>query len=182
MAECGQCRMLQRSQLSPLPNTYDNRLILQQIVSGAMTAPSLHFARLIKHQRKGNVRTRITGKEGFTLIELMIVIVIIGTLASMAVATWQNRKEDAIIAGMKSDLRNLAAAEEAYLADNAAYTSDTGDLEFRLSPDVVLTLQADEDGWTARATHPATSKECALAVGAIAPLSPARGEGLVWCE
>ena len=128
------------------------------------------------------MRTRITAKDGFTLIELMIVIVIIGVLASMAISTWQNRKADAIIAGMKSDLRNLAAAEEAYLVDNTTYTSDTDDLAFRLSPQVVLTLQADQKGWTARATHPATSKECGLFVGGIAPLSPARGEGIVWCE
>jgi prepilin-type N-terminal cleavage/methylation domain-containing protein len=147
-----------------------------------MTAPSVHFARSSHTRGKGTVRTRITGKDGFTLIELMIVIVIIGILASMAVSTWQNRKADAIIAGMKSDLRNLAVAEEAYLVDNATYTSDTDDLAFRLSPQVVLTLQADQDGWTARATHPAISKECGLFVGRIAPLSPARGEGIVWCE
>ena len=128
------------------------------------------------------MRTRITTRDGFTLIELMIVIVIIGILASMAVSTWQSHKEDAIVAGMKSDLRNLATAEEAYLADNAAYTSDTGDLDFRLSPNVVVTLQANPAGWTAKTTHPATAKECALAIGGIAPLSPARGEGIVWCE
>jgi prepilin-type N-terminal cleavage/methylation domain-containing protein len=128
------------------------------------------------------VRTRITTRDGFTLIELMIVIVIIGILASMAVSTWQHHKEDAIIAGMKSDLRNLATAEEAYLADNATYTSDTDDLSIRLSPNVVVTLQADLTGWTAKTTHPATAKECALAIGGIAPLSPARGEGIVWCE
>jgi prepilin-type N-terminal cleavage/methylation domain-containing protein len=128
------------------------------------------------------VRTRIAGKDGFTLIELMIVIVIIGILAAMAMATWQNRKTEAIVAGMKSDLRNLAVAQEAYLVDNATYASDPDDLEFRSSPDVALTLQADQDGWAARATHPTTSKECGLFVGGIAPLSPARGEGIVWCE
>ena len=121
-------------------------------------------------------------KCAFTLIELMIVIVIIGILAAMAMATWQNRKEEAIIAGMKSDLRNLAAAEEAYLVDNTTYASDPDDLEFRSSPDVVLTLQADQDGWAARATHPGPAKECALFVGDISSLSPARGEGIVWCE
>ena len=77
---------------------------------------------------------------------------------------------------------HLATAEEAYLADNAAYTSDTDDLSIRLSPNVVVTLQAGPTGWTAKTTHPATAKECALAIGGIAPLSPARGEGIVWCE
>lgn len=128
------------------------------------------------------MRTRIVGKDGFTLTELMIVIVIIGILAAMAVATWHNRKEEAIIAGMKSDLRNLASAEESYYVDNATYTSNADDLEFRSSPDVVVTLQADVDGWTAKLTHPSAAKECGMYVGAIAPLSPARGEGIVWCE
>lgn len=128
------------------------------------------------------MRTRITARDGFTLIELMVVIVIIGILASMALATWQNRKEEAIVAGMKTDLRNLAAAEESYYVDNKAYASDTDDLEFRSSPNVVVTLQADPDGWTANASHPSTTKECGMFVGAISPLSPARGEGIVWCE
>lgn len=128
------------------------------------------------------MRTRITASDGFTLIEVMIVIVIIGILASMAMATWQNRKEEAIVAGMKSDLRNIASAQESYYVDNGAYTSDTNDLEFRSSPDVVVTLQANPNGWTANTTHPTTTKECGMYVGAIAPLSPARGEGIVWCE
>lgn len=142
----------------------------------------MHVSEATNTRRKAIVRTRITTRDGFTLIEVMIVIVIIGILASMAMATWQNRKTEAIVAGMKSDLRNLAAAEEAYYVDNKTYASDVDDLAFRSSPEVVLTLQADEDGWTARATHPATARECGLFVGAIAPLSPARGEGIVWCE
>jgi type IV pilus assembly protein PilA len=128
------------------------------------------------------VRTRITASDGFTLIELMIVIVIIGILASMAVAAWRNQKEEAIVAGMKSDLRNLAAAQESFYVDNSTYTSDTDDLEFRSSPDVVVTLQADPNGWAANTTHPTTTRECGMYVGKIAPLSPARGEGIVWCE
>ena len=180
MAECLQCRLLQRVAAGGSTHWYDNRLILLQIVRDGMTAPSLHSAQ--RHYRKGAMRTHITTKDGFSLIELMIVTVIIGILASMVMATWRNGKTEAIIASMESDLRSLAVAEEAYLVDNMTYTSDTGDLEFRSSPDVVLTLQADLDGWTARATHPAVSKECGLFVGAIAPLSPARGEGIVWCE
>lgn len=128
------------------------------------------------------MRRHLAGRQGLTLIELMIVILIIGILASMALATWQSRKTEAIVAAMKSDLRNLAAAQEAYRTDHLAYTADAGELDFRSSPDIVLTLQADEDGWTAKASHPTSSKECALSVGDIAPLSPARGEGIVWCE
>jgi type IV pilus assembly protein PilE len=128
------------------------------------------------------VRTQLRKKDGFSLIELLISIVIIGILASMSVTIWNKRKEEAFLAGMKSDLRNLAVAEEAYFTDHAAYTSDTDDLVFRSSPNVVFTLQADQDGWAGNASHPAVSVECALFVGNIAPLSPARREGIVWCE
>ena len=54
-------------------------------------------------------------KKGFTLIELLIVVVIIGILASIAIPKFANTKEKAYIASMKSDLRNLITAQEAYI-------------------------------------------------------------------
>ena len=62
---------------------------------------------------------------GFTLIELMIVVVIIGILAGIAIPKFANTKEKAYIASMKSDLRNLVTAQEAYFADSTAYTDVT---------------------------------------------------------
>jgi prepilin-type N-terminal cleavage/methylation domain-containing protein len=128
------------------------------------------------------VRAQLRSQKGFTLIELLIVIIIIGVLAGISVSIWNKRKAEAIIASMKSDLRNLAVSEEAYFSDYSAYASDTGDLVFRSSPNVVFTLQADQDGWAANASHPAVSTECGLYFGDIAALSPARREGIVWCE
>src|SRR5438876_886631 len=58
-------------------------------------------------------------RKGFTLIELLIVVVIIGILAAIAIPKFANTKAKAYIASMKSDLRNLVTAEEAYLADAA---------------------------------------------------------------
>lgn len=128
------------------------------------------------------MRQQLRSEEGLTVIELLIVMIIIGVLASITYAMWNDRKAEAIVASMKSDLRNLAVSEEAYFVDYQAYASDVDDLEFRSSPDVVFTLQADQDGWTANASHPAVSTECALYIGDIAALSPARQEGIVWCE
>ena len=60
-------------------------------------------------------------RKGFTLIELLIVVVIIGILAAIAIPKFANTKSKAYIAAMKSDLRNLVTAEEAYFSEGALY-------------------------------------------------------------
>src|ERR671912_454053 len=65
-------------------------------------------------------------RKGFTLIELLIVVVIIGILAAIAIPKFANTKEKAYVASMKSDLRNMATAEEAYFADFQTYAAGTG--------------------------------------------------------
>ncbi len=62
-------------------------------------------------------------RKGFTLIELLIVVVIIGILAAIAIPKFANTKEKAYLASMKSDLRNLITAEEAYFADSVKYST-----------------------------------------------------------
>ena len=60
----------------------------------------------------------MSNRKGFTLIELLIVVVIIGILAAIAIPKFANTKEKAYVASMKSDLRNLITAQEAYFSDN----------------------------------------------------------------
>src|SRR5690349_12323688 len=70
-------------------------------------------------QMKSNVR------KGFTLIELLIVVVIIGILAAIAIPKFANTKSKAYVTAMKSDLRNLVTAEEAFFSDSTYYTTAT---------------------------------------------------------
>jgi prepilin-type N-terminal cleavage/methylation domain-containing protein len=62
-------------------------------------------------------------RKGFTLIELLIVVVIIGILAAIAIPKFANTKQKAYKTAMKSDLRNLVTAEEAFFSDSSKYTA-----------------------------------------------------------
>src|SRR5919108_518185 len=63
----------------------------------------------------------MSNRKGFTLIELLIVVVIIGILAAIAIPKFANTKEKAVVASMRSDLRNLATAQESYWVENRVY-------------------------------------------------------------
>lgn len=123
-------------------------------------------------------------RSGFTLIELLIVVVIVGVLASIAIPKFQNTKGKANLAALKSDLRNLATAEEAYFYQNGTYTSNTTALNLTLSPGVIMTFgTVSGGGWAATVTHPqAFPIQCALFMGGVPALAPAVVEGQIVCQ
>ena len=109
-------------------------------------------------------------KKGFTLIELLIVVVIIGILAAIAIPKFANTKEKAYIAAMKSDLRNLVTAQEAYFSDKTTYATSTTNLgtAYAASTGVTVTIgSATGTGWSASAVHNGTTKTCALWIGTV---------------
>jgi prepilin-type N-terminal cleavage/methylation domain-containing protein len=130
-------------------------------------------------------------RKGFTLIELLIVVVIIGILAAIAIPKFANTKTKAYTAAMKSDLRNLVTAEEAYFADSSKYTSaiapSAGGLgiQFKNSTGVNTPIIVPGTGfWTATVTHtqiPAPF-QCGIGVNTTNTVVPAAGDGEPACK
>ena len=120
-------------------------------------------------------------RKGFTLIELLIVVVIIGILAAIAIPKFANTKEKAYLATMKSDLRNLITAEEAYFGDNTAYTSALPATMYALSTgDVGPTIAVAGSNYTAWVSNNNTARTCAIFIGTTA-FAPATKEGEPKC-
>ena len=118
-------------------------------------------------------------RKGFTLIELLIVIVIIGILAAIAIPKFATTKEKAYLTAQKSDLRNLATAQEAYFSDWIAYTTTVPNyvVSTGVTGPVIATTA---DGWTATTGHNLTTKTCAIYIGSTSQ-APANKEGEPKC-
>jgi len=68
-------------------------------------------------------------QRGFTLIEIMVVIVILGILAAMVVPKIMSRPEEARITKAKQDIRALETALDLYKLDNFNYPTTEQGLE-----------------------------------------------------
>ncbi|MCL5434895.1 MAG: type II secretion system protein GspG [Patescibacteria group bacterium] len=67
------------------------------------------------------MKIKIFDKKGFTLVELLIVVAIIGVLATLLMVNFVGVRQRARDAQRKSDLRQIQSALEIYRADNSAY-------------------------------------------------------------
>ena len=62
-----------------------------------------------------------TAQKGFTLIELMVVLVIIGVLAALIVPNVIDRADDARVTAAKTDINNISQALKLYKLDNQRF-------------------------------------------------------------
>ena len=112
-------------------------------------------------------------RNGFTLIELLLVVVIIGIVAALVLPKFGDVKQKAYVAAMKSDLRNLATAQEIYSDKNGNYAATTPEIPgYALSDGVSIgiVMNAADQGYTATASHtkvPAGTT-CSLSIGLTA--------------
>ena len=125
-------------------------------------------------------------RSGFTLIEMLIVVVVIGVLATIAIPKFSSMRTKSYVAAVTSDLKNMASQQEVYVSDNHTYTSDVTDLEMTLTDAVTVSInEADGRGWAATGTHSGLgAQQCGIFFGSASAsnATPATLPGTVTCN
>jgi general secretion pathway protein G len=93
---------------------------------------------------------------GFTLIEIMVVITILGILAALIVPRVVGRTDDARVAAAKQDIASLLQALKLYRLDNGAYPSTEQGLKALLAKPAVEPVPQNwkQGGYLERSTTP----------------------------
>lgn len=97
---------------------------------------------------------------GFTLLELLIVMSIVSTLAAVAIPRYADYKAKAFDTRAELDLRSVAIAEEAYFLEHEEYLACSNQActqlpgIMRLSAGVTLEVRNLSDGFIATSSHP----------------------------
>lgn len=145
----------------------------------------------------------MTSRRGFSFIEILTVITIIGVLASIAIPKYRGTKERALVASMISDLRNIVSGQEGFYTGNDDYAggiwsrperagkNGSGRISFTPSPGNRVSMtrrtRAGSVGWRATVRNPQVTNRrtdvCGIYVGhpSFAPNARVTREGVPIC-
>ncbi len=131
--------------------------------------------------RIGSMRRR----DGFTFIEMLMVFILIALLAGVVGVQVSSFRARAITTTLKSDLRNLAVAQESFYYDYDVYAPDTTTLYsrgYQVTTGTQMEInEATIAGWAATASHPQTPERCYLFIPGASPIGVATQPGRVQC-
>lgn len=138
------------------------------------------------------------GRRGFTIIELIATVAIIGLLASMAILKTRQSRDKAIRASMMVDLKTLVSAQEGFFSANKDYAGKiagreiagvggTGSAALAASNGNTIAVKyRGTDGWSATVTNTrmtTTPAKCGIFMGKISysPNAAVSKEGVPAC-
>lgn len=125
---------------------------------------------------------------GFTLLELLVVTVILGILAAIALPVYQGIRKRSAMSALQTELRTLHNAQELYYVENDTYTDDLSRLQYEPGEDVAVELRATAGGggagagWSGRLTHDDFGVRCAYFQGSATPFEPATDRRTIACD
>lgn len=112
-------------------------------------------------------------KPGFTLIEVLLVVIVIAIIATFVIVRYQDARERAYVSAMLNDVRNFAIAQELHLQQYGTYITSVAEAQdldvFHLSADVredSLDVRSPTTaGFYFRVGHAKTDIECLIDYG-----------------